>query len=520
VAIGEYLRILRRLWYVIVVTLVLGGGVGFATSLVTKPKYESSAQLFVSTQAGTSVGEAYQNNLFSQERVVSYAGLATSEQVAARAVDQLKADISPAELQSKVTAAPVEKTVLLKVSVTDGDARMAQTYANAVADQLVQLVGELETSRRGGTPAAGAVIVDDAGFPSKAIGPTPLVRGLFGAAAGLAGGIVLAVLIGLFDSRLRGRDRVEELTDSLALGALPDDPGRGAVGVIDLAAGGLAVERLRELRTNIQFVRGADGDRPRVISVTSPSREDGRSTTAIDLAAVLAESGNAVVLVDADLRRPTLASTLKLDGEAVQWASKRGLSTVLTGEHDVMEALVEVPGDDRVGSWAVLPAGPIPGAARQWWGSADAEGLLQTLRERFDYVILDTPPLTECTDGAVVAALGDGAIVLARLGHTRSAALRKALKTLQTAHATVLGTVVTGETGHRSELKRDKGSRARRASADVTRDDGHPDDDHVDETVAAAVAGGPAPTRDEVNAGRHATSNNGVPTDSQPGRSR
>ena len=89
---------------------------------------------FVTTQSGTSVGDAYQNNLFSQERVVSYAGLATSEQVAACAVDQLKMPISPDELRSKITATPLPKTVLLDITVSDTDPVAAQTYANAVAD--------------------------------------------------------------------------------------------------------------------------------------------------------------------------------------------------------------------------------------------------------------------------------------------------------------------------------------------------------------------------------------------------
>ncbi|MDQ2635341.1 MAG: Wzz/FepE/Etk N-terminal domain-containing protein, partial [Actinomycetota bacterium] len=141
----EYLRIFRRYWWLIVALTIVGGAGGYAATLLLTPEYQSTARLFVATQNGSSVTEAYQNNLFSQERVYSYADLASSEQVAARAVDQLKAPISPGELRSKVTALPGEKTVLLDVSVTDADPAQAQTYTNAVADQLVGLVSELET---------------------------------------------------------------------------------------------------------------------------------------------------------------------------------------------------------------------------------------------------------------------------------------------------------------------------------------------------------------------------------------
>ena len=102
----DYLRIFRRYWWLIVVFTVVGAGAGYVTTLFLTPEYQSTARLFVATQNGTSVTEAYQNNLFSQERVFSYADLATSEQVAARAVDQLKAPISPEELRSKISAVP------------------------------------------------------------------------------------------------------------------------------------------------------------------------------------------------------------------------------------------------------------------------------------------------------------------------------------------------------------------------------------------------------------------------------
>ncbi len=451
--IGDYLRVVRRFWWLVLVATVVGAGIGYATSFMYTPKYESTARLFVTTQSGTSVGDAYQNNLFSQQRVVSYAGLATSQQVAVRAINQLKAPISPDELRKKITATPLENTVLLDITARDTDPATAQTYANAVADQLVQLVSELETSRRGGTPAAGAIVVDDANYPTRAGGPNLLTRIGMGAAAGLVMGLLLAVLAAVLDTRLRSRERVDALTGSLVLGALVADPCRLDDGVIDLDSGGILVERLRELRTNLQFAKTADGRRPRVIAVTSPSSRDGRSTTAIDLAAAFAESGRSVVLVDGDLLNPSLAQRLHLTDDEHAHAANRGLSTVLSGDHDVAGVLIENVGNS---SWAFLPAGPMAAARGQLWAEDTASSVLDTLRRDFDYVIIDTPPLNTCTDGALAAALGDGAIVLARVGHTKTAALRRALEALQVAHASFIGAVITCEPGHRSELSKDR----------------------------------------------------------------
>jgi receptor protein-tyrosine kinase len=462
-SVGDYLRQFRRFWWVVVVATVAGAGIGYATFMFHTPQYESTAQLFVTTQSGTSVGDAYQNNLFSQERVVSYAGLATSQQVAARAIDQVKAPMSADELRAKITAVPVPETVLLNITARDGDPAAAQTYANAVADQLVQLASELETSRRGGTPAAGAVLVDDANYPTQAIGMGLPMRVGLGVAGGLAVGLTIAVLAGVLDPKMRRRERVEAVAGSLALGALVAD--RRRVGEpIDLEAGGVAVERLRELRTNLQFAKTADGRHPHVIAVTSPTNGDGRSTTAADLAATFAETGRSVVLVDGDLVNPSLAERLPLRDDERARAAERGLSTVIAGHDDLAAGLIENVGG---GSWAFLPAGPVPSVRRQLWADDAAVGVLDALRRNFEYVIIDTPPLTSCTDGALAAALGDGAIVLARIAHTKTAALRRALEILRTAHAEVIGAVVTCEPGHRGELAGQRKQAAGKAKAEV-----------------------------------------------------
>ncbi len=386
------------------------------------------------------MGDAYQNNLFSQERVKSYASLATSRQVAARAVEQLKSTMSADDLRSKISATPVLNTVLLDVTATDADPVAAQTYANAVADQLVQLVSELETSRRGGTPAAGAILVDDADYPSSASGPSLVTRIGLGAVAGLALGVIAVIVLALVDTRVRRRERVEDIAGSLVLGEIVADPDRPGVPVVDPAAGGRrgrtcpAARHQPALRAHRRR-RPSGGRRGH-----SPAHGDGRSTLAVDLAAVLAESGRRVLLVDGDLVTPTLADRLLSSDPGGRGRPSRGLSTVLLGDDTLDDAVIT-----RVGGrpFALLPAGPVPTSRGQLWGADRAQQVFADLAVRFDHVVVDTPPLGSCTDGAVAAALGDGAVVLARLGHTRSSALRRGLESLTTAHAEFLGAVVT-----------------------------------------------------------------------------
>ena len=478
----DYLRIFRRFWWLVVVLTIVGTAVAYIVTLFLTPGYQSTARLFVATQNGTSVTEAYQNNLFSQDRVNSYATLATSEQVAARAVDQLKAPISPEDLRSNISAAPEGKTVVLDVSVTDPNPAQAQTYANAVADQLVGLVSELETSRRGGSPAAGVVVVDEANYPTDQTGLGFWTILGIGAGSGLGVGLIAAVFWGIIDKRLRGRDAIEGTMGTNLMGALPEDADRALVDVVDLDGNGLYAERVRELRTNLRFAVPSAGAGPaRTIAVTSPNAGEGRTTTAIDLAATLAESGRSVVLVEGDLRNPVLADRLTLDPQSRMGAADRGVSTVLAGEHALSQGLI---GRVDVGAHpiALLPAGPKPPRPGELWANDRATALLADLTRDFDYVVVDTPPLGIYADGANVGALCDGVLLLSRVGRTTSAALRKAVQTLQAANVKLLGPVATfdrvgmiAKRQHRRQVEHDA------AGTDPhdgdTRDDGSAEDD-------------------------------------------
>jgi capsular exopolysaccharide synthesis family protein len=478
--IMDYLRIFRRYWWLVVVLTIVGTGVGYVVPLFMDAEYQSTARLFVATQNGTSVTEAYQNNLFSEERVNSYAGLATSEQVAARAVDQLKAPISPDDLRNNTSAAAEGKTVILDVSVTDPNPAQAQTYANAVADQLVGLVSELETSRRGGTPAAGVVVVDEASYPTDSIGYGSTGLGFWtwlgiGAGSGLAIGIIAAVLWGIFDKRLRGRDSIEGTSGTNLIGALPSDSARAGVAVVDLDGNGLYAERMRELRTNLRFAVPAGSKGPaRSIAVASPSSGEGRTTTAIDLAAALAESGRSVVLVEGDLRNPVLADRLPLDQHSRASATDRGVSTVLAGEHALPQALIA---EVSVGahSIALLPAGPKPPRPGELWANDRAGTLFEDLARGFDYVVVDTPPLGTYADGTAVGALCDGTLLLSRIGSTTSSALRRAIQALQAAHVRLIGPVATfdrvgfvAKRQHRKQVERDAEGGSGRQAGDAS----------------------------------------------------
>jgi len=189
-------------------------------------------------------------------------------------------------------------------------------------------------------------------------------------------------------------------------------------------------EAYRKLRTSIGFV-GLGGERRSSMVITSSIQGEGKTETAVNLSRVLAQAGERVLLIDADLRRPQVGPRLGLDSEL-------GLSDVLTGRVDLEDVLIDADGDYM----KVLAAGTVPPNPSELLGSEAMAHLLALTERQYDYVILDAPPLLPVTDSVVLGDQTGGAVVVARSGYARKQQLSDALGILKTADVTVLGLVL------------------------------------------------------------------------------
>ena len=413
---------------VTIAVVVLGA---VAVSLLTTPLYQASTRLFVSTTAGSSLSDAYQGNRFSQERVVSYTELLMGETLAQRTIDKLGLDMSAGELQERVEASAKLDTVLINVNVLDVSPTRARDIANTLSDEFVAMVRELETPEDGARADARVVVEQRASVPEDPVVPKTARNIAIGFALGIALAIGIAVVRDLLDNTVKKRETLEEITGTGIVGSIPLDKERRKHTAIsfDNDNSGIA-EAFRKLRTNLQFL--AVDNPPRVIVVTSSMPSEGKSTTAINLALALAESERTVVLVDGDMRRPTLHKYLDLVGQV-------GFSTVLSGSAALSDALQST----RYPGLSVLTSGAIPPNPSELLGSQSARKLLSELRAKFDYVIVDSTPLLAVTDAAILAAGADGVLIMARFGQTKREQLSHAVASLESVGAPILGAVFT-----------------------------------------------------------------------------
>jgi len=431
VELKDYIRILRKRW-IIIVALTLVGLIGAgAASILTTPQYKASTQLFVSTadSAGTGADLAAGNS-FTVQRVQSYAQTVRTSIILQPVIKSLQLDLTVEELAGGIEATAALNTVILNISVTNSDPALAASIANAIGATLPRIVDEIEKSDSGGVSPVKISTLQPAVTPIVPDSPNTKLNLALGLLVGLALGVGIAVLLEVLDTRIRSIRDIEQLTDLTVIGGIAFDPEATKNPlVVQADPRSPRSESFRTLRTNVQFVL-VDRRKSFVISSSLPG--EGKTTTSTNLAITLAQLGNKVLLIDADLRRPRVSEYLGIEGAV-------GLTDVLVGRAEF---------DDVVQQWGegnldVLPAGQVPPNPSELIGGNKMIHLIAEFEANYDIVIFDCAPLLPVTDAAILARITGGAILVAAAGKTHKNQFLGGLKNLLNVDAPVLGVILT-----------------------------------------------------------------------------
>ena len=318
--------------------------------------------------------------------------------------------------------------------------------SNILHETQRYLLGQYQAARMQEATIAPYIQVIDDASPAFNVGTSVRQRMLLGVLVGLLLGLAAAFFLEYLDQTIKTPSDIERVLGVPVLGIIPLDPklaprSNGAMQpgatIAELDPDEPAVEAYRALRTNVTFV-GAE--KPlQFVAVTSPGPREGKTTTAINLALTLAQSGRKTILVDGDLRRSAVHRAFGLVQEP-------GLTDVLVGNVSAAEAVRP----EVAPSLDLLPSGSTPPNPSELLGSSAMDALVMELRHDYEFIIMDTPPTLPVTDAAVVSITADATMLVVRSGDTEETAAQRALDQLRRVRARIAGAILNAIT-HRKD---------------------------------------------------------------------
>ncbi|WP_082622961.1 polysaccharide biosynthesis tyrosine autokinase [Terrabacter sp. Root85] len=425
----DYLNVIRKRWMIIAAVALVTLGLTAAYTTLAPRSYSSSTRFFVQTTSDDTTSSLQQGNTFTQSRVKTYAQVLTDPTVLQPVIDAVGIDSTTDKLGDRITASIPLETGLIDVTVTAPSPQQAQQVAAAIGKVFPPYIAQIET-RAGKQSPVQLSVTRPATLELAPVSPKPARNLALGLVLGLLLGFGVALLRDVLDKSVKSQRDLEAVTDRTILGAIAFDPDASTHPlIVQVDPHSQRAEAFRSLRTNLQFIDGANP--PKSIVVTSSLPGEGKSTTTANLALSLAETGLKVVVIEGDLRRPRLLDYLGFEGSV-------GLTDVLVGRVEVDDVLQPF---GRTGL-RLLGAGPIPPNPSELLGSANMEQLVADLAERFDYVLIDAPPLLPVTDAAVLSTIVDGALVVVGAGVAQREHVRRALESLEAVNGSLLGLIL------------------------------------------------------------------------------
>jgi succinoglycan biosynthesis transport protein ExoP len=433
VTLLDYLRVLRRGWWVILLITAFGGLGAAVLTVTTPPTYVVVATVYVSVIGDTTPTDLQSGSAFSNQRAATYADLAVTETVLDRAASALADKPDVAELRQSVTSSARLDESLIDITASGSDPEAVAARANAVAEALTATAPFLDAP--GPDPPVRLTVVQKAKTPDTALTPRPRNNLMIGTAVGLVLGVAIVVVADALSTRIRSSADLPRAAGLVTLTSIPSGPERRFRHLISTDP---RVESFRQLRANLQFGSHVE----ETIAVAGVTAASDARAVARQLAVAFAEIGASVVVVDLDLRPH---NNRDRRGHWVDPVRPRpGVADVLHGTAAVDDVVTEANGSGV----HEVPAGYVDGSSAQRMSTPAMRRMLEKLTARFDYVVLASPPLVERSESAVAAALAGSALVVVESGATRRSDFLFALELLGGVRVMSISVVIDHVRGH------------------------------------------------------------------------
>ncbi len=443
----------KRFWLVCIVSVLCAVITTVGTFFLVTPKYESSAMFYVNNNS-LSVGDASfsisQGDISAAKSLVdTYIVILNSRACLNDVIDYASVDMDYEQLQDMISASAVNATEIFEVKIISEDPQEAETLAKAIAYILPKRISSI-------VEGTSANIVDNAVIPTEPCSPSYVKNLAIGFIIGLVLSLGVIILKEVFDVTIRDDEDITRCCEYPILASVPDmiNPGHSGgeyygygqkkpkrhdqsankkVNLVGKNINFMASEAYKLLRTKLQFSFVDEITCP-VIGISSALTGEGKSLSSVNIAYTLAQLDKKVLLIDCDMRRPSLAAKLPI-------AKVPGLSNYLTGYSDISMVVQKCSLEDE-SSFDVIASGDNPPNPIELLSSKKMEKILEELKSAYDYIIVDLPPVGEVSDAMVAAKFVDGILLVVRQDYCNTVALSSAVSQFEFIETRILGIVM------------------------------------------------------------------------------
>ena len=428
ISLQEIFYILRkRIWIIVGLTLTALIVSGVLSFFVITPQYETFTTLLVGRPQDYKTESSIQIDdiMLSEKLVPTYGELAKSKVVADNVIDKLKLDMTYGAFQNKIEVSLLNNTEIIKILARDPDKELAAKISDQVSEEFMVTVKET-------MKIDNVQIIDRAVVPENPVSPRKLLNMAIGAVLGFMAGVFLTFLLEYLDNTIKPPKDVERVHNLPVFGTIPDIglKEEAKIAIVKKNPKSPIAEAFRTLRTNIQFT-SVDKE-IKVLAVTSATPGEGKSILASNLAISLSQEEKKILFIDCDLRKPKGYEMFNIPNTV-------GLTSLLMGKSSLADTVYS---SGELGVLDVITSGPIPPNPSELLSSDSMREFLEGIKEKYDMIILDTPPLGPVTDAAIISTIADGMLLVIETGKAAEGQVEYARESLDKVNANVIGAVL------------------------------------------------------------------------------
>lgn len=421
IRLDELIEALKKRWLMILSIVLISTVISIVFNFfIIKPKYEVNTKVFIGKEESDNQGYNQNDVLMYQKLMKTYSEAIKTKDLVSKSLSKIDSDLEVSDVLNNLTVETIVDTQILKIKYRSNYTEEAMDIVKAISEEFIKTSKEL-------VPNGKVKIIEEAELPKSPISPNKTMNIAIGFLIGIMVGISLAFILEFLDNTFKNKEQLARELELPVVGLILKVI-KENIFIVEKDPKSIAAERYKVLRTNIQY--SSFDKKCKVIVITSSEASEGKSVISGNLSLCMAQEEKKVILIDCDLRKASLHKKFGIP-------NLFGLSDVVAGKMDLHEVIYRY--NENL---AILTSGNIPPNPSEMLSSKAFERLLNTLRESFDYIILDTPPILAVTDSQILSTKADGTILVVKAEKTKRDTVRDAVGYLKQVNTNIIGTVL------------------------------------------------------------------------------